>query len=92
MSKRRVVVTGIGVVAPNGIGKDQFWQASIEGKSGVDRITEFDVSNLRSQIAGQVNNFDPLKYMKKFVSKKVDRFAQLGIAASKLAIEDSSSF
>jgi 3-oxoacyl-[acyl-carrier-protein] synthase II len=88
-TKRRVVITGLGVVAPNGIGKDEFWKANIEGKSGVDRITSIDVSKLNSKIAAQIKDFDPLKYMPKLTAKKVDRFTQFGIVASKLALEDS---
>jgi 3-oxoacyl-[acyl-carrier-protein] synthase II len=88
-SKRRVVITGLGVVAPNGIGKDTFWQANIEGKSGVDKITAFDVSNLESKIAAQVKNFDPLQYIPKEVAKRTDRFAHLGLASARMAIEDS---
>jgi 3-oxoacyl-[acyl-carrier-protein] synthase II len=89
-SKRRVVITGIGIIAPNGIGKDEFWQANINGKSGVDRIVSLDVSKLNCKIAAQVKDFDPLKYMPKLTAKKVDRFTQFGIAASKLALEDSN--
>lgn len=87
--KRRVVITGLGVVAPNGIGKDEFWEANIKGKSGISRITSFDVSQLNSKIAAQVKDFDPLKYMPKLLAKKVDRFTQFGIAASRLALDDS---
>ncbi len=89
MNSRRVVITGLGVVAPNGIGKDAFWQANIEGKSGVDKITVFDVSNLESKIAAQVKNFDPLQYIPKEVAKRTDRFTHLGLASAKMAIEDS---
>jgi len=88
-TKRRVVVTGLGVVAPNGIGKDNFWEANIKGVSGVDKITSFDVSQLDSKIAAQVKNFDPLEYMPRLLARKVDRFTQFGIVASKLALEDS---
>ena len=88
-AKRRVVITGLGVIAPNGIGKDEFWENSIKGKSGISKIVGFDVTGLDSKIAAQIKNFDPLKYMSKLKSKKIDRFAQFGVAASKLAIEDS---
>lgn len=87
--KKRVVVTGLGVVSPNGIGKDAFWQANINGVSGVDRIEDFDVSDLRTKIAAQVKGFDPVDYMPKGVAKRADRFAHFGVAAAKLAIEDS---
>lgn len=89
IGKRRVVITGLGVVSPNGIGKDEFWQANIEGRSGVDLIRDFDTSTLYSKIAGQVKNFDPTKYMDGSVISKTDRFTRLGIAAARLAIEDS---
>jgi 3-oxoacyl-[acyl-carrier-protein] synthase II len=88
-AKRRVVLTGIGIVSPIGIGNDSFWQAAISGKSGVDRITDFDVSQLSSKIAAQVKNFDPLVFMSKLSARKVDRFTQFAIAASNLALEDS---
>jgi 3-oxoacyl-[acyl-carrier-protein] synthase II len=83
------VITGLGVVVANGIGKDTFWQANIEGKSGVDKITAFDVSNLESKIAAQVKNFDPSQFIPKEVAKRVDRFVHLGLASAKMAIEDS---
>lgn len=89
MKERRVVITGIGVVAPNGIGKDGFWEANVRGKSGVDWITNFDTFSLNSKIAAQVKNFDPTRYMPISIINKTDRFSQLGIAAAKLALEDS---
>lgn len=87
--RRRVIITGFGVVAPNGIGKEEFWQANIQGKSGVDLVRDFDVSNLNSKIAAQVNNFDPLKYMSNEVARRVDRFVHLGLAAATMAVEDA---
>lgn len=56
---QRVVITGMGVISPNGIGVDEFWRNCIRGKSGVVRIDDFDVSRFESQIAGVVRNFDP---------------------------------
>lgn len=88
-SKRRVVITGLGVVAPNGIGKDEFWEANITGKSGVKKITSFDTSGYHSKIAAEIQDFDPRKYMPESVAKRTDRYAQLGIAAARLAVEDS---
>ncbi|RJQ44674.1 MAG: beta-ketoacyl-[acyl-carrier-protein] synthase II [Nitrospiraceae bacterium] len=90
MKKRRVVITGLGVVAPNGIGKDEFWNALINGKSGVDLIMSFDTSELSSKIAAQSIDFDPLNYMDKKLARKVDRFVHLGLAASRMALDDSS--
>lgn len=89
MAKLRVVITGLGIVAPNGIGKNEFWQANIKGRSGVDKITSFDVSKLGSKIAAEIKNFDPLKYIPKEITKKVDRFVHLGLSAAKMALEDS---
>jgi len=87
--KRRVVITGLGVVAPNGIGKDEFWKANIAGVSGVSKIESFDVSDLDSKIAAQIKDFNPLKYIPKEVVKRTDRFVHLGLTASQLALEDS---
>jgi len=86
---RRVVITGLGVIAPNGIGKDAFWKAIIQGKSGVDRIKSFDTSGYDTKIAAEIPDFDSLNYMEKSVAKRVDRFAQFGIASAKMAIEDA---
>ncbi|MBI5740292.1 MAG: beta-ketoacyl-ACP synthase II [Nitrospirae bacterium] len=89
MRKRRVVVTGLGVVAPNGIGKYEFWNALTEAKSGVDLIMSFDTSNLNSKIAAQVLDFDPTDYVQKHVAKKTDRFVHFGLASARMALEDS---
>ena len=86
---RRVVITGLGVIACNGIGKDAFWKALKEGKSGIKRITEFDASSYPSQVAGEVHGFDPLDYMSPKSAKRMDKFAQFGVAASKMAIDDA---
>ena len=88
-TKRRVVITGIGVICANGIGKDEFWQANIRGKSGVRRITSFDTTGYNSKIAAEILNFDPFKYMPNTVAKRTDRYAQLGFTAAKMATEDS---
>lgn len=89
MFKRRVVVTGLGVVAPNGAGKEDFWQANIAGKSGVEKVTAFDASSLASQICGAAKNFEHLDYIPPEDSRKVDRFVHLGLAAAKDALDDS---
>jgi 3-oxoacyl-[acyl-carrier-protein] synthase II len=89
MNKRRVVITGLGVVACNGIGKDKFWQANIEGRSGVRKITGFNTDAFDTKIAGEVRDFDPCQYMPAEVAKKVDRFVHFGLACTKMAIEDS---
>lgn len=87
--RRRVVITGIGIIAPNGIGKDEFWEANIKGKSGITKIESFDTTGYNSKIAGQILNFQPNKYMPEATVRRTDRYAQLGIAAAKMAIEDS---
>ncbi len=89
MYKRRVVITGLGVIASNGIGKEEFWQANLKGESGIDRVTSFDVSNLDCQIAGQVKQFDPSRYVPAKLVNKVDRFVHLGLASASMALEDS---
>jgi beta-ketoacyl-acyl-carrier-protein synthase II len=88
--QRRVVITGLGVVAPNGIGKEDFWNASISGRSGVRRITRFDASPLQSQIAGEVANFDPEELgLIPDEIQRTDRCTQLGLAAANLALQDA---
>jgi len=89
MDKRRVVISGLGIVAPNGVGKEEFWQANIKGRSGIDRISSFDVSGLDSKICGQAKEFDPLKYIANETVKRTDRFVHLGLASTKMALEDS---
>jgi 3-oxoacyl-[acyl-carrier-protein] synthase II len=87
--RQRVVITGLGVIAPNGIGKDNYWVSMKAGKSGIGRITKFDVSQYPTQIAGEINEFDPVRYMSNKKVKFLSRFAQLALASSKMAIEDA---
>lgn len=87
--RQRVVVTGLGVIAPNGIGKDNYWASIRGGKSGIARITKFDVSQYPTQIAGEINEFDPTKYMSKKKTNFMSRFTQFALASSKMAIEDA---
>jgi len=89
MKKQRVVITGLGIVAPNGTGRDEFWQATVHGKSGVDLILNFDTSDLDTKIAAQILDFDPLKYMNRQVVQRTDRFVHFGIASAKMALKDS---
>ncbi len=89
---RRVVISGIGVVAPNGIGKDAFWGACVEGHSGVGPIRSFDASNHPIRIAGEVHNFDPEPFIPPHFRKSVkvmSRAARFGIGAAGLAVADS---
>jgi len=89
MFKRRVVVTGIGLVTPLGTGKDKTWDNLINGKSGIGTITRFDATGMRSQIAGEVSDFDSLEYFDKKSAKHLDFFVQYGIVAARFAVEDS---
>ncbi|MFC1594087.1 beta-ketoacyl-ACP synthase II [Candidatus Omnitrophota bacterium] len=86
---RRVVITGIGVIAPNGIGKDTFWQANVSGVSGISPITTFETSELATKIAGSIPDFDPAAYIEESNLRKFDRFAQFGVAATQMALEDA---
>ncbi len=89
MHKNRVVVTGLGVVAPNGIGKDQFWQANVRGQSGVGPIKNFDPAQYKTQIAAEVKGFDPLQFMPQMVASKIDNFSQFAVASARMAEKDS---
>ena len=88
--KRRVVVTGIGLVTPLGIGLEENWQALCKGKSGVRKITRFDATEFPSQIAAEVPDFVPTDYVDKKDVKKMDTFIQYAIAASRMAIADAN--
>jgi len=89
ITKRRVVITGLGVVAPNGIGKDEFWEANLKGISGADLITEFDTSGYYTKICAPVKGFNPSKFMSELTANKSERFVQFAVAGAKLALEDS---
>lgn len=89
MKRRRVVITGLGVVAPNGIGKDAFWKNLVAGKSAVDWITAFDPSPYPCKVAAEVRDFKPEKFMHPRRTKHRGRFSQFAVAAAKLALEDS---
>lgn len=89
MEKRRVVITGIGVVAPNGIGIENFWDSLVHGRSGVRKITHFDASSYPCQVAAEVPDFDPTDYMGPKTAKRLSRFAQFALAAAQMAVEDS---
>jgi 3-oxoacyl-[acyl-carrier-protein] synthase II len=86
---RRVVITGLGVIAPNGIGKDTFWQNLVAGKSGIDYITAFDPSPYPCHVAGEVRDFDPKAFMTARRAKTMGRFSQFAVAATRLALEDA---
>ncbi len=89
MSKRRVVITGLGVVSPLGIGVDKNWKNILAGKSGIGKITQFDATGFASTIAGEVKDFNAGDYLPEKEARKMDRFIQLGMVAGIEAIKDS---
>ena len=91
MSKRnRVVVTGMGVLAPNGTGLEAFWDSLLAGRSGIGPITLFDASELKSRIAGEVKNFDPFDYIEpELKPKRMARHTQFAYAAAMMALKDA---
>ncbi len=89
MSKRRVVITGIGAVSPLGVTVQENWEKVLAGKSGIATITDFDVSRFATQFAGKVKGFDVKQYLSLKEAKKMDTFIHYGIAASTQAIEDA---
>ena len=86
---RRVVVTGVGLLTPLGIGTETSWEAIRSGKSGIGRITQFDASQFSCRIAGEVKGFDPANYIEKKEIKKMGRFIQFAIAAAECALSSS---
>jgi 3-oxoacyl-[acyl-carrier-protein] synthase II len=87
--ERRVVVTGLGLVTPLGVGTKETWEAAIAGKSGIGPITRFDASALPTRIAGEVKSFDPSRFMDKKEARRNDLFIQFGLAATELALRDA---
>ncbi|MDD2749386.1 beta-ketoacyl-ACP synthase II [Acidithiobacillus sp.] len=87
--KRRVVITGLGIVSPVGIGISAAWDAIVQGRSGIGRVTRFDPAPYSSQIAGEVRGFDVSQYIPGKDAKKMDLFIHYGIAAAMEAIADS---
>jgi len=89
MSRRRVVVTGLGLVSPVGIGVEESWSALVAGKSGVAPITLFDASTYPTRIAAEVKGFDPSKFMDRKEVRRNDRFIHFALAAADMAVKDS---
>jgi len=89
MGKRRVVITGLGVIASNGVGTEAFWRANKDGISGTDTVTRFDTGDADSTVASEVKDFDPSKFMPADVAKRVDRFVHFGLACTHMAVADS---
>jgi 3-oxoacyl-[acyl-carrier-protein] synthase II len=89
MLSRRVVITGLGMVSPLGIGVEKTWQALVQGKSGVVRITKFDPTGFDTQIAAEVKDFVPENFMEKKEIKRMDIFIQYAMASAMMAMEDA---
>ena len=83
--KKRIVITGIGVVTPIGIGNAEFIRSLREGKSGISAIEHFDVSNFATKISGYIKNFHPEDFIDRKKVKRMARFTQLGVTAAKFA-------
>lgn len=88
--KRRVVVTGLGLVTPLGIGVEETWSALLAGKSGIAPITKFDATDMATQIAGEVKDFKPEDYISRKDIRRMDIFTAYALAASRMAVEDAS--
>jgi len=89
MSRRRVVVTGLGIVCPVGIGVEESWKALVAGKSGIAPITQYDASTYPTRIAGEVKGFEPEAFMERKEARRNDRFIQFALAAADMAVKDS---
>ena len=86
----RVVVTGLGIVSPIGIGVENFWKNIQNGTCGISKIESFDTSNFKVKVAGEIKDYDPTETINKKDAKRMDRFTHFAITASKLAVEDAS--
>jgi len=89
LSKRRVVITGLGVISPVGIGIPTVWQNIVAGKSGITKITRFDASSMAAQIAGEVKDFDVTQFLSAKDARRMDRFIHFGLVAGMEAFKDS---
>jgi 3-oxoacyl-[acyl-carrier-protein] synthase II len=87
--KRRVVITGMGVVSPIGIGLQEYWKGLVEGRNGVDLITHFDTTKFDTKFAAEVKNFNPEDYIDKKSARRMDRFCQFAVATADMAMKDS---
>lgn len=86
---KRVVITGIGAIAPNGIGIDEFWDALKAGKSGIKKITSFDTEQFPTKVAGEITDFAPEKFLDLKQARRMDRFVQFAVSVAKMAVKDS---
>src|SRR3569833_3229673 len=86
---RRVAITGLGAVTPLGIGTEEYWSSLLAGKSGVGPVTRFDCTDIGTKIAAEVKEFNAEDYVDRKEAKRMDRFVQLAIAATKMAMDNS---
>jgi len=89
MKEHRVVVTGLGVVTPIGLGLEEFWKRLLEGRNGISRVTHFDPSDFRSQMAAEVKNFNPEEWIDGKSAERMDRFVHFAMASSAMALQDA---
>jgi 3-oxoacyl-[acyl-carrier-protein] synthase II len=89
VKERRIVITGLGVIAPNGIGRENFWQALKEGRSGIKPVKRFDTSQFKCRQAGEIDNFNPANFLGHKGLRDLERTSRLLCSAAKLAIEDA---
>src|ERR687889_1017729 len=89
---RAAYITGVGVVSPIGVGRKAFWSSLLANESGVGPITLFDPEGFEVKIAAECTDFEPKDFMDRKAAQRTDRFAQLGLAAAKLALEDASAW
>lgn len=87
--RRKAVITGLGIVAPNGVGVDKYWDSLVKGQSGIRKIKSFDTKDFRCKVGGEIQNFDPEEWMDSSVARKSGRHSQLAVASAKLAVKDS---
>ena len=87
--KKRVFVTGIGVISPVGNTLEEYWQALATGKSGVDYITSFDTTEFDTKFAAEIKNFDPMDYLDRKEARRMDTFTQYAVVASQFAVDAS---
>jgi len=92
VKEHRVVVTGLGVVTPVGVGLEEFWEGLKAGRNGVSRVTHFDPTDFPSHMAAEVKDFDPKEWVDAKSVRRMDRFTQFSLASSKMALEDSGLF
>ena len=89
MNEYRVVITGLGVVTPIGLGIEEFWKGLKEGRNGISRVSRFDPTDFRSQMAAEVKNFNPEDWIDGKSAERMDRFVHFAMASSAMAVKDA---